>query len=159
MKHEQTRMSRARIYMPVIALSLLAAAATVSCGAAQPPTTRVDNTNRATTRPEVSSTTATAPLREPVWVRVEYRPDPLDIAYPGRFDLMVPQSTLVDMAAYDPANQYLLIALHGRWYHFCRVPQDVWNSFETADSKGRFLNIEIRGRYDCRSGGIPSYTP
>lgn len=103
--------------------------------------------------------TEAEPRHEPIWIDVSYRPDPVDIAYPGRFELLVPDSTLVDTAAYDQANRYLLISLNDGWYHYCRVPESLWNALAGADSKGRFYNAELKGSYDCREGGVPTYKP
>lgn len=104
-----------------------------------------------------TNTVVTAVAHEPIWVVVRYRSDPVDLAYPGRFDVVIPDSTVVSAAAFDSESEYLLIALNGVWYHYCSVPGSVWSAFGEASSKGRFYNSELRGRYDCRGGGVPDY--
>lgn len=104
-----------------------------------------------------SLTAVTSTAHEPIWVTVRYRTDPVDLAYPGRFDLMVPDSTLVAAAAFDQSNRYLLISLNGVWYHYCGVTGSVWSAFGAAPSKGRFYTSDLQGRYDCREGDIPAY--
>jgi hypothetical protein len=98
---------------------------------------------------DIGQASAAEPEHEPVWVRVAYRSDPVDISYPERFELIVPDSALINGAAYDRATSYLLISLNGAWYHYCYVPKSIWVSFASADSKGQFYNAQIKDRYDC----------
>ena len=67
------------------------------------------------------------------------------------------KSSFVRGAWYDISNNYMLLSLSGTKYHYCRVPENVWNSFKQAVSYGKFYNAYIKGRYDCRLGGVPAY--
>ena len=58
---------------------------------------------------------------------------------------------------YDAPNRYFLIDLKGTLYHYCRFPRGVWEEFKRAVSYGQYYNAQIKGSYDCRLGGIPSY--
>ena len=139
-------------------LAGLAVTFTVGCSVATNELSSVPTSDPPTvTRATLQTTTSTAPSFESLWVSVRYRSDPVDLAVPGRFELLIPDSTLVDAVAYDPTNGYLLIALDGVWYHYCRVPDGVWDRLSTAASAGSFYNAELRGSFDCRAGGIPSY--
>ena len=98
-----------------------------------------------------------APSRTPQIVQVEYRSGPVDVAHP-RFDHQpTPGSSFVAGVWYDADNSYLIIGLEGRYYHYCSVPVDVWSGFADAPSSGRYYNTTLRGRFDCRLGGVPSY--
>jgi hypothetical protein len=66
-------------------------------------------------------------------------------------------SSLVQRICYDARNSYMLIDLNGTFYHYCRIDQGTVNGLLTADSKGRFYNTSIKGRFDCRAGGIASF--
>ncbi len=67
------------------------------------------------------------------------------------------KSSFVRGAWYDVSNSYMLISLKGTTYHYCRVPEDVWRSFKQAPSYGRFYGANLKGRFDCRLGGVPDY--
>jgi hypothetical protein len=66
-------------------------------------------------------------------------------------------SSWVNGAWYDAKNQYLVIGLRGTLYHYCRFDEGTWNRFRRADSYGRFYLSSIKGRFDCRAGGVPEY--
>lgn len=81
----------------------------------------------------------------------------VDVGHP-RFDFQsTAGSSVVNGAWYDADNDYLIIALNDRFYHYCRVPDEVWSGFEAATSYGRYYNETLRGSYDCRSGEVPDY--
>lgn len=67
------------------------------------------------------------------------------------------RSSFVRGAWYDASNNYMLISLKGTKYHYCRVPEGVWNAFQNAPSFGRFYGSNLKGNYDCRLGGVPPY--
>jgi hypothetical protein len=49
---------------------------------------------------------------------------------------------------YDPVTRVLQVAfLSGRTYAYKDVPENVVDEFSTADSKGRFLNENIKNNY------------
>jgi hypothetical protein len=90
-----------------------------------------------------------------VWVK--YRQTPVNVADPRFEYLDTSRSSFVTGAWYDSSNFYMVIGLRGTYYHYCRMPRNVWDSFREADSFGRHFNPFIKGNYDCRLGGVPSY--
>jgi len=50
--------------------------------------------------------------------------------------------------AYEP-NQMILTVwfLNGSIYNYYDVPTSVWTSFQNADSKGKYLAANIKGRF------------
>ncbi len=65
------------------------------------------------------------------------------------------KSSWIRGAWYDSVNNYFLINLKGTMYHYCGFTLNKWESFKTASSFGKFYGSQIKGRYDCRLGGIP----
>ncbi len=65
------------------------------------------------------------------------------------------KSSWIRGAWYDGANKYFLINLKGTMYHYCRFPVVKWKLFKTATSFGKFYSRQIKGKYDCRLGGMP----
>jgi hypothetical protein len=64
--------------------------------------------------------------------------------------LRVP-STAVRQIDYDAPRYRLMVTfVSGRAYVYDGVPQDVYDTFRTADSKGAFFNRYIRDRYRYR---------
>jgi hypothetical protein len=60
-------------------------------------------------------------------------------------------STVIRNYLYDPAKSELWIAfVSGRRYIYVGVPQDVFDAFKAAPSRGTFFNHEIRGHYAYR---------
>ena len=60
-------------------------------------------------------------------------------------------STVIRSYLYDPAKRELWIAfVSGRRYIYAGVPQDVFDAFKAASSRGTFFNLEIRGHYAYR---------
>lgn len=66
-------------------------------------------------------------------------------------------SSLVQALCYDDNEQYLLVSLNGTFYHYCEVPNSVYEAWLHATSLGKFYNFEIKGHYDCRINYLPSY--
>ena len=62
-------------------------------------------------------------------------------------------SSLVQRVCYDARNRYMLIDLNGTFYHYCGIDGGTVSALLNADSKGRFFNASIKGRFDCRVGG------
>lgn len=90
-------------------------------------------------------------------ILVKYRLTPVDISHPRFKYLDTSRSSFVTGAWYDETNSYMIIGLSGTYYHYCRMPRSAWDSFRHADSLGRHYNSFIKGRYDCRLGGVPEY--
>lgn len=67
------------------------------------------------------------------------------------------RNSFVKGAWYDASNDYMVLSLKGTKYHYCRMPDSVWNAFKGAFSYGRFYSANLKGKYDCRLGGVPSY--
>ena len=60
-------------------------------------------------------------------------------------------STVIRNYLYDPAKSELWITfVTGRKYVYAAVPQDVFDAFKSAFSRGTFFNREIRDRYTYR---------
>jgi hypothetical protein len=69
------------------------------------------------------------------------------------------QSTAVSKVAYDPARESLYVLyVRGETFEYFKVPETVYREFLAADSKGRFLNQRLKGRYGCTSiGGAEAF--
>jgi len=58
------------------------------------------------------------------------------------------ESTNIDMIGYDEDNSQLHVKFRsGAEYVYNEVPPAVYQEFLDADSKGKFLNERIKGRY------------
>ncbi len=65
---------------------------------------------------------------------------------------MTPDSTAIASAEYFPASTHRALIVTftsnpAKPYLYGGVPAEIWQQFKTADSKGRFFNASIRGRY------------
>ena len=50
--------------------------------------------------------------------------------------------------SYEPNQQVLTVwFLNGSIYNYYDVPQSTWVSFQNADSKGKYLAANIKGRF------------
>ena len=86
-------------------------------------------------------------------VTVKYR-GPVDLA---GFDCKEsPQSSLVWRTCYDAPHQYLIVNLKGTYYHYCRMPANAVSAWRSDESLGKHFLKNIKGQYDCRSGGVPN---
>jgi hypothetical protein len=123
-------------------------------------------TERVATRSPVTdvplTTTARPPTTSllpwtPLLLDVEYRSDLVDVGHP-RFEFQsTAGSSVVTGAWYDGEAGYLVIGLNNTYYHYCRVPADVWAGFSATASYGRYFNEVLKGDYDCRGGDLPEY--
>ena len=60
-------------------------------------------------------------------------------------------STVIRDISYNVATRQLTVTfVTGRVYAYADVPPDINNAFRASGSKGRFFNLEIRDRFDCR---------
>jgi KTSC domain-containing protein len=58
-------------------------------------------------------------------------------------------STNIISAGYDPATKTLeLEFVKGNIYQYFGVPRSIYEGLMAADSKGAFVNTEIKGSYD-----------
>ncbi|TET43042.1 MAG: KTSC domain-containing protein [Dehalococcoidia bacterium] len=59
------------------------------------------------------------------------------------------ESTNIDMIGYDEDNSQLHVKFRsGAEYVYNEVPPAVYQEFLDSDSKGKFLNERIKGRYN-----------
>lgn len=84
-------------------------------------------------------------------VFVKYR-GPVDLA---PFRCATPSSSFVHRVCYRAERQYLVVLLGSTYYHYCRMPAGVVQSWLAAPSQGRFYNAVIKGNFDCRLGVVP----
>ncbi len=62
--------------------------------------------------------------------------------------ISTPQSSNVAGFSYDETSQILIVEFNsGSRYNYYDVPQHVYDGMKSADSKGRYLNAEIKGVY------------
>ncbi len=91
------------------------------------------------------------------FVSIKYRHSTVDIDN-GYFKCIdTSKSSLVRGACYDKTSKYMIISLRGTNYHYCEMDGKTWNNFKNASSFGRYFNQYIKGRFDCRSGYMPTY--
>jgi hypothetical protein len=98
----------------------------------------------------------------------EARPETADVKYRGAVDLKtfecrdITRSSFIQRVCYDKAQNYMLINLHGTFYHYCELPAATFDALMGAPSMGQFYNKNIKstgsnGPYDCRTRRVPSY--
>lgn len=62
--------------------------------------------------------------------------------------ISTPQSSNVASFSYDEAAQVLTVEFNnGSRYDYYDVPENVFEDMKSADSKGKYLNAEIKGHY------------
>jgi hypothetical protein len=91
------------------------------------------------------------------FINVKYRQEEVDTKDSRWEYLDTAGSSFIEGAWYDEVEEYMIINLSGTNYHYCGLPVPVWEKFKEASSFGSDYNRYIRGNYDCREGGIPSY--
>ncbi len=64
-------------------------------------------------------------------------------------------SSFVNRVCHNDKDDYVVVLLNTTYYHYCRIPSSTVNSWLNASSKGRFYLSNVKGRFDCRLGGIP----
>lgn len=57
-------------------------------------------------------------------------------------------SNIEHAAYYTDTKEFEVEFVQGRIYRYENVPADVVQDFILAESKGRFLNLSIKGQYD-----------
>jgi len=62
-------------------------------------------------------------------------------------------SSFVHRICYKSTSQYLVVLLNDTYYHYCEIPGYAVQQWLDAESKGRFYNANIKGRFDCRLSG------
>jgi len=71
------------------------------------------------------------------------------------FDCTDTSSSFVHRVCHQFQNSYVIVLLGSTYYHYCRVPDPTVNRWLISSSKGSFYHSNIKGRFDCRLGGIP----
>ena len=67
------------------------------------------------------------------------------------------KSSNISSVWYDPATKVLGIVFHGSGlYHHADVPQDVFDAFMAAESKGKHYHAAIRGKFKHSKVDQPS---
>ena len=62
--------------------------------------------------------------------------------------ISTPQSSNVAGFSYEEASQTLTVEFNsGSRYNYYDVPQHIFEGMKSADSKGKYLNAEIKGAY------------
>lgn len=57
-------------------------------------------------------------------------------------------SSVLANVEYNKKNKLLFITFKsGKTYIYCNVPEEVWKAFKDAESKGKFFNTYIKGRF------------
>ena len=64
-------------------------------------------------------------------------------------------SSFVHRICYQSDSQYLVVLLKNTYHHYCRMPPEIVQEWLSAPSKGKFYNAYVKGRFDCRLGGVP----
>jgi hypothetical protein len=85
-------------------------------------------------------------------VYVKYR-GPVNL---DNFQCANPSSSFVHRICYRSDKQYLIVLLDRTYYHYCNMPRAVVQQWLGAPSQGKFYRGNIKGRYDCRLGGVPN---
>jgi KTSC domain len=65
-------------------------------------------------------------------------------------DCDVSESSFITSANYyscDRLTGYFIVEMNDKKYIFQNMPYEIWEGFKKAESKGKFYNREIRGRY------------
>ena len=91
------------------------------------------------------------------------RSETVDVKYRGPVDLApfkceaVDRSSFIRRVCYDASNSYMIVLLNQTYYHYCDIDRVTVDTFEAAESMGRYFNASIKGHFDCQTGRVPSY--
>jgi hypothetical protein len=91
------------------------------------------------------------------YVDVKYRENPVEIQRDSWESIDTSRSSFIREAHYDKEQEYMIIKLNDTNYHYCGLPEYVWESFKNASSLGSYYSSYIRGNYDCRENPVPEY--
>ena len=61
----------------------------------------------------------------------------------------------IQRICYQPATNYLILNVGGSYLHYCRIAPGIVNGLRQNSEKERYFSQIIKGRYDCRAGGVP----
>jgi hypothetical protein len=62
-------------------------------------------------------------------------------------DLIEIKSAFIQAVGYDELNKHLRVMIKNNFYDHYEVPNEVYQDFINAKSKGSFYNKNIRGKY------------
>lgn len=91
------------------------------------------------------------------------RAESVSVKYGGEVNIdsfsceWVSRSSFVNRLCFDPNESYVIVLLSNTYYHYCGVPAGVVISWSAATSMGRFYNVNVKGKYDCRVNNLPKY--
>jgi len=71
-----------------------------------------------------------------------------------RYRAFTNTSSFVGNMRYDQDEQSMTGILSGKHYKWCGVPERTFDAFQGAGSAGAFFNRNVKGQFDCSSGGI-----
>jgi len=71
-----------------------------------------------------------------------------------RYRAFTNTSSFVGNMRYDQDEQEMTGILSGKHYKWCGVPERTFDAFQGAGSAGAFFNRNVKGQFDCSSGGI-----
>ena len=74
----------------------------------------------------------------------------------------VSRSSFVERVCYDAQTRYMIVRLHGVYYHYCEIDSETISAFLDAPSIGEYFNAYIKGNgadgpFDCRTHQLPAY--
>jgi hypothetical protein len=91
------------------------------------------------------------------------QPDKVVVEFRGEVDLKpfvctdITENSFVKQVCYDQPNQYMLINLNGRYFHYCEIDQGIVAELIGAQSPSQFYTAKVKGDFDCRTHRAPTY--
>lgn len=96
-------------------------------------------------------------------INVRYRDQPIDTETASIVEYDVQnENSFVKRVFHDELHDYLVLELQVSWsrtvnYHYCGVTGSNARSLAINSMPGIFYHYEIKGKHDCRAGGVPTY--
>jgi hypothetical protein len=94
---------------------------------------------------------------------VAAQPDNVQVEFRGEVELKpfvcsdISENSFVKRVCYDQSNQYMLINLNGRYFHYCEIDQGTVAGLIGAQSPSQFYTGNVKGNFDCRTHRVPAY--
>lgn len=91
------------------------------------------------------------------------QPNKVQVEFRGEVDLKpflctdIAENSFVKRVCYDQSNQYMLINLNGRHFHYCEIGQETVAGLIGAQSPAQFYTANVKGNFDCRTHRLPTY--
>ena len=89
-------------------------------------------------------------------VHVKYRWE-IDL-WSKYFIWWVTYDTKIYQIYYDPKQWYMIVSIEWTYYHYCKIPRNVWYNFYNSNDKYNHYQSFIYKRFDCRLWGIWEYS-